>query len=269
MTTVSRPARTKKQTKSSMLPWRQRVCAIRSRRSTRAVRHDRAAIRCPCARSTATAFLATDRDIAVGLCSDEELQAVRVQVGRGSVTAINATPFGNRDLTEIDHGKLFVGATQLRRGDRIIFHFRARAHVTARIDVAARCTRRRARSASCWQRCCGAAACASGRSRAATDTARRSLAEQIRGTGQFTVRLGGGKALHAAAVRALQEAAQRRIARLRKYDARRTRRSDRASERASTANRSQQPINHGGARRPSDLAHTIALLESARRKILE
>jgi hypothetical protein len=46
---------------------------------------------------------------------------------------------------------------------------------------------------------------------AAIDPARRSLAEQIRGTGQFTVRFGGGKALHAAAVRALTETANRRI----------------------------------------------------------
>jgi hypothetical protein len=28
-------------------------------------------------------------------------------------------------------------------------------------------------------------------------------------------------------------------------------------------------INHSGARRPNDLAHTVALLESARRKILD
>ena len=41
---------------------------------------------------------------------------------------------------------------------------------------------------------------------------RRSLAEQIRGTGRFAVRVGGGAALVAAAQRALHEAAARRIA---------------------------------------------------------
>ena len=42
-------------------------------------------------------------------------------------------------------------------------------------------------------------------------TGRRSLAEQIRGTGQFVIRHNGGEALHSAAVRALDEAAQRRV----------------------------------------------------------
>ena len=44
------------------------------------------------------------------------------------------------------------------------------------------------------------------------ERARRSLAEQIRGTGQFALRFGGGKALHAAAARALREAALKRQA---------------------------------------------------------
>ena len=46
---------------------------------------------------------------------------------------------------------------------------------------------------------------------AATETARRSLAEQIRGTGQFALRFGGGEALHAAALRALRDAAMQRF----------------------------------------------------------
>jgi hypothetical protein len=47
---------------------------------------------------------------------------------------------------------------------------------------------------------------------APTDPARRSLAEQILGTGRFTVRFGGGKALHAASLRALTETADQHIA---------------------------------------------------------
>src|SRR5690606_17997655 len=46
---------------------------------------------------------------------------------------------------------------------------------------------------------------------APAERARRSLAEQILGTGRFVVRAGGGAALVAAARRALDEAAQRRI----------------------------------------------------------
>ena len=42
-------------------------------------------------------------------------------------------------------------------------------------------------------------------------TARRSLAEQIRGTGQFALRYGDGESLHAASLRALTEAATRRV----------------------------------------------------------
>ncbi len=49
------------------------------------------------------------------------IQVLRVAVGRGSVTLINATPFGNREMLEGDHGALFVAATQLRRGDTIWF----------------------------------------------------------------------------------------------------------------------------------------------------
>src|SRR5262249_52299120 len=43
-------------------------------------------------------------------------------------------------------------------------------------------------------------------------TARRSLAEQIRGTGQFTLRVGGGRALQAAALPALADLAVARLA---------------------------------------------------------
>jgi hypothetical protein len=46
---------------------------------------------------------------------------------------------------------------------------------------------------------------------AAPEAARRSLVEQIRGTGQFILRHGGGISFHAASVRALDEAAGRRV----------------------------------------------------------
>jgi hypothetical protein len=211
-------------------------------------------------------FLSTDAEIEWGY-ADDELQAVRVRVGRGSVTAVNATPFGNRDLAEEDHGKLFVGATQLHRGDLIIFLSEhehtsllglmwlhgAPVVVLALIVLAALLWRGSVRF---------------GPLAAATDAARRSLAEQIRGTGQFTVRLGGGKALHAAAVRALHEAARRRIPRYESMAhvervAAMAQRAGIESEALAAA------INHTGARRPSDLAHTVALLETARRKIFE
>jgi hypothetical protein len=210
--------------------------------------------------------LATDRDIAWGLGSDEGVQVLRVKVGRGSVTSINADPFGNRDLMEMDHGRLFAAATQLRRADRVIF-ISERDHtsllglmwihgapvvVLVGIMLATLLWRGGVRF---------------GPLAAATDTARRSIAEQIRGTGQFTIRLGGGKALHAATIRALQDAASRRIP---KYSG--LPHSERVAAIAQATGIDHdslaQAINHGGARRPGELAKTIALLETARRKIL-
>jgi hypothetical protein len=211
--------------------------------------------------------LATDREIAWGLASEHGLEALRVNVGRGSVTSINANPFGNRDLMEMDHGVLFVAASQLRRGDRVIF-ISERDHtsllgliwihgapvvVLFLIMLAALLWRGGVRF---------------GPLSATTDAARRSIAEQIRGTGQFTIRLGGGKALHAAAVRALQEAASRRIARYSGLP-----HVERIAAIAQAAGIDSdtlaQAVNQSGARRPGELAHTIATLETARRKILD
>lgn len=211
--------------------------------------------------------LATDRNIAWGLAGSDGLQALRVRVGRGSVTSINAEPFGNRDLLQEDHAKLFVAATQLRRGDRIVFiseteHtsllgliwiYGAPVVVLFLLMVALLLWRGGVRF---------------GPLSAATETARRSIAEQIRGTGQFTIRLGGGKALHAASVRALHEAAGRRLV---GYGAMAD--ADRVAALAQAtgidADALAQAINHGGARKASELAQTIATLETTRRKILE
>jgi hypothetical protein len=211
--------------------------------------------------------LATDRNIAWGLAGSDGIQALRVRVGRGSVTSINAEPFGNRDLLKEDHASLFVAATQLRRGDRIVFiseteHtsllgliwiYGAPVVVLFALMVALVLWRGGVRF---------------GPLSAATQTARRSIAEQIRGTGQFTIRLGGGTALHAASVRALHEAAHRRVV---GYGA--MSHADRIAALALTtgvdADALAQAINHGGARKPSELAQTIATLETARRRILE
>lgn len=211
--------------------------------------------------------LATDRNVAWGLAGSDGLQALRVRIGRGSVTSINAEPFGNRDLLKEDHASLFVAATQLRRGDRVVFiseteHtsllgliwiYGAPVVVLFFLMVALLLWRGGVRF---------------GPLSAATESARRSIAEQIRGTGQFTIRLGGGKALHAASVRALHEAANRRLV---GYGA--MAHADRVATLAQAtgidADTLAQAINHGGARRPSELAQTIATIETARRKILE
>jgi hypothetical protein len=102
---------------------------------------------------------------------------------------------------------------------------------------------------------------------APTDTARRSLAEQIRGTGAFTLRLGGGASLHHAVARALNEAASRYIT---AYD--RLPGAERMSALAQAtgyeANALAAALNYSGSRRPEQLRATLELLEGARRRIL-
>lgn len=192
-------------------------------------------------------------------------QAIRVPVGRGSVTAINTSPFGNFTLFDGDHGWLFVAATGLRRGDEV--HFLSEDNHPSLLALL-------------WQHggpvvtillALLAVLLIRGSVRlgplaAPTDSARRSLAEQIRGTGQFAMRHGSDQSLHTAAVRALDEAARRRIPNYVRLS---------TSERATTLaqwtgfDRSAlgNAVNRPGER-ASDLRHTIALLEAARRQIL-
>jgi hypothetical protein len=193
------------------------------------------------------------------------LQAIRVQVGRGTVTEINAEPFRGRDLFDADHGWLLVAATELRPGDDV--HFLSEDDHPSLLALA-------------WQH--GAPVIVLGLALVALmlwrgavrfgpietpqDPARRSLAEQIRGTGRFVLRHGSGASLHAAAVRALEDTARRRVpayARLRpdeRIDAlARLTRFDRGALAAA--------IHHAGHRRAQELRDTIALLETARRTI--
>jgi hypothetical protein len=138
------------------------------------------------------------------------IQAMRVEVGRGSVTVINATPFRERSLFDGDHGWLFAAATGLRRGDAVIFlsedaypslltllwRHAAPVVILTLTLIALVMWRDGVRF---------------GPLAAVPEAARRSLVEQIRATGQFILRHGGGGPLHAAAVRALDEAAARRV----------------------------------------------------------
>jgi hypothetical protein len=102
---------------------------------------------------------------------------------------------------------------------------------------------------------------------APTESARRSLAEQIRGTGRFALRFGAGAALHKATVRALRDAA---IHRFPGFD------HMSASERVAAlgkipgidADELGPAMHFSGARNAHELRHTIAVLESARRQLL-
>jgi len=193
------------------------------------------------------------------------IQVMRMPIGLGSVTVINSAPFGNRDLLEGDDAALFVAATQLRPGDPIwflteepgasllslIWATGAPVVVLMLAFIAAWLWRASARF---------------GPPVAPTELARRSLAEQIRGTGQFTLRFGGGRALYAAEVRALRESADRRIPGYSRLgDPQRIERlAQLAGIESSTL---AAALNLSTRRRQGELRHGLALLESIRRTL--
>jgi len=134
------------------------------------------------------------------------IEAARVRIGAGSVTVINGTPFEGTQLFTADNARLFVAATGLRRGDEI--HFFSEAHHASLLALA-------------WELgwpvigllalllvlMAWRSGVRFGPLLAPPSTARRSLAEQIRGTGRFALRIGSAGALRAATARALHEAA--------------------------------------------------------------
>ena len=211
-------------------------------------------------------FLTTRAAAEWTLRDDAGIQAMRVQVGRGSVTAINAAPFRYLNLFDGDNGAVFVSATQLRKGDAI--HFLSEETHPSLLALVWRHGRPVLVLAlpllalALWR---GAARF--GPLEAGPHSARRSLAEQIRGTGHFTWRHGGGDSLHAACVRALDEAAQRRIPRYSRLSGR---------ERAEAVARLTgfdwhalaAAVHHPDSRRSPELRGTIGLLEAARRLLI-
>jgi hypothetical protein len=192
-------------------------------------------------------------------------QAVRMNIGRGSVTMLNATPFGNRELLEVDHAVLFVALTQLKRGELIVFVSEETrptllaliwTHGKPAIVLAGLLL-----LAALWR-----GGVRFGPLAAIPDRARRSIAEQIRGTGQFTLRFGGGRALHAAVVRALEETARRSIPGYASMSP-----ADRIEAIARTvdvdAEQLAETIHYTGARRAGELRNAVLALEHVRRRL--
>ena len=191
-------------------------------------------------------------------------QALRIPIGRGSVTVIDALDFGNVDLLCGDSGALFAAATQLRRGDHIEFLTESEGGMLLKLlwSYGAPVIVLGLLLIALWLWRSGVRF---GPLAAAADPARRSLAEQIRGTGLFTLRFGGGRALHAATVRALSEAAARRLPH---YD--RLPGPERVAALAALTGLGTQELSAAleepGARR-RDIRRIIALLEAARRRV--
>lgn len=218
-----------------------------------------------CAEQDGT-HLVTTRRIAYALKDDVGNQVLRVNIGKGSVTVVNGEPFLYRKFLEGDNAALLVAAVQLRRKDEV--HFLSEEEHPSLLVLM---------WALGWPVVLLALALIAlalwrnsvrfGPLTAEPDQARRSLAEQIRGTGLFVMRFGGGKALHAAAVRALNEAAGRRIGAYSRLSA--VERID-AVARLTGADASAlgPAVNHGGARRPHELRQAVALIESVRRRLV-
>jgi hypothetical protein len=211
--------------------------------------------------------LTASRPTAWALRDGERIHALRVAVGRGSVTVINGAPFARRQFLLQDHPQLFVAATQLQRGDRLLFLteedqgsilrllWRFGAPVVllmAALVVLA-----------LWR-----ASLRFGPMTAPAETARRSLAEQIRGTGQFALRFGGGLSLHAATVRALRDAAIRRFPNFDRMPSE-ERVSVLAKATGIAATELGPALNFAGPRSTHELRNSIAALEAARRRLLQ
>lgn len=200
-------------------------------------------------------WLLTDKDVA---------KVVRVPVGAGSVTVAAAAPFHWRGLLEADHGELFVAMTQLRPGDHVHFLSEAEhpslAGLTWMLGWPALVPALLALALLLWRQ--GARF---GPQLQVAPPVRRSLVEQIRGTGRFLLRRGGAKSLHAASLRALEEAARRSVPGFDTLEgAARTAAIARA---AGITEASLAPALHEPAG-PRSLIPALLLLEGTRRRIL-
>ncbi len=195
-----------------------------------------------------------------------DVQAMRVAVGKGTVTVLNASPFTYRSLLDGDHGWLFVAAADLRHGDEV--HFLSEESHPSLLGLLWLYGRPVVLLSfvligfTLWR-----GGVRFGPLAATPAPARRSLADQIRGSGQFALRHGSGDALHAAAVRALDEAAERRVSNYARLSAK-----DRAARLAEITgfdrNALAAAIYHPGLRRQHELRSTIGLLEAARRILI-
>jgi len=210
-------------------------------------------------------WLVTTQRLRWAMSGVDGLQAARVRVGNGEVTVVNGAPFHFRELFEGDHGELLVAATALASGDHVVFMseedyaslpvlvWRHGAPVVAVLLLAL--------ALALWR-----GAMRFGPLVAPIDSARRSLGEQILGTGKFAVRLGGGAALHAATARALHEAASRRVA---GYE--RMALAERAAAIARLAGVDAAKLAAAlrtGGMPAAELKHAVASLEAARRQLI-
>jgi len=206
------------------------------------------------------------RGLLWSLGDDGYRQAVRVSVGRGTVTVLNGVPFVYREIFEGEHGELLVAAAKLRAGDHVVFM--SEADVASLPELVWRhgapvvVVLLLFIALALWR-----GAVRFGPLLPPVEQARRSLAEQVLGTGRFALRVGGGEALVAAARRALNEAAARRIAGYERL-ASDAQAASVAKLAAVDARELAAALAPQAGPRPMELRATLALLESARRQLV-
>lgn len=199
----------------------------------------------------------------------ERAAMLRVPVGRGRVSAVNAvfdwdTSLNNRSLFNGQHAEAAIALIDARPGQPVWFvaderrpslaawlwHWAAAAIVLGSLAAAF----------ALWR-----SAVRFGPLLPGSSLARRSLTEQIRGTAAFVMR-GGGGALAAASRRALEQAAARRLPGYRALDD-----TERAAAVAAAVSLPvpalTRALNPAHLPRGRALVETLALIETARRRL--
>jgi hypothetical protein len=162
-----------------------------------------------CEAQDAQRFVASGR-VSWGLRDEFGYVAARLPKGRGSVGLVQGEPFSWREVQRVDHALVLLEAMQFRRGDRVLFLSADREQ--SLLELAWRhgwpvvCVGLLAALLALWR-----AGARFGPPVPEPDAARRSLGEQILGTGRFIMRSGGTRTLHTAALKATDDLAQRRL----------------------------------------------------------
>ncbi len=191
---------------------------------------------------------------------------VRIQIGRGAVTARTGYGlFDNHEILRVDHALAAVAALRLTPGQEVWFvSSEQRAPLLAVIwesGAPAVLLGALVLALALWR---GAVRFGPRAPHAAP--ARRSVAEQIRGTAHFIWQR-NGDALHRAQLRALDDAARSRVHQHDRLD-RTSRAVAIAKLTALDADALSRAMDTALKRRRGELSHTLALLESARRRLV-
>jgi hypothetical protein len=217
--------------------------------------------------------LETRQTVLWGLAGEDGSEVLRVGFGAGSVTAVRSSwdssaygVFANGRILKGDNALVAVAALQARSGAEVwlvsglsgqplLAWLWSRARVVVVLGLLAL-------ALWLWR-----ATARFGPVEASLPLARRSITEQISGTAVFLSRR-RPEVLHAAQVRALDEAAAGRVRNYARLD-----RVDRAAAIAAATGLApaalERALNPGAIRAMSSLVRALILLETARRKLLE